>query len=48
MPKGGKKDREVQHIVQSEMARGKSRSQAENIAYGHLANQKKQHNTKKK
>ncbi len=41
MPKGGKLDRQVQHIKQSEMKSGKSAKKAESIAWGAIQNQKK-------
>lgn len=36
MPKGGKTDREMNHIKDSEMARGKSAKEAESIAWAHI------------
>jgi len=41
MPKGCKKDRQAQHIKDSEMERGKSAKEAEEIAWAKVKHPKK-------
>lgn len=36
MPKGSKKDRQADHIKESEMKRGKTEKEAESIAWAHV------------
>ena len=40
MPKGGKEDRMMHHIKESEVARGKSPKEAESMAWAHIKHPK--------